>query len=224
MSTIAEVEVPASAFALSETLTDVPDAVFEPVKIVARDKSTAIPYLWALTDDRDALEAAFADDDSVGEFVCLEDMGGEYLYRMEWVYKIRALTQLLVEGESTILSARGRSDVWDFRILFPNRDSLSTTYEFCKSTDVELDVQNIYELDQTRNGRYGLTPGQYEILLLALDRGYYDIPRRIDIRGLADELEISHQAASERLRRGHQTFISNGLNWGRPSGTGLTSD
>lgn len=48
--------------------------------------------------------------------------------------------------------------------------------------------------------------------------GYYDIPRTIDMEGLAAEFGISYQSVSERLRRGHRNFIRSarvGVGWRR---------
>jgi|AntDeeMetagen285_2_1112576.scaffolds.fasta_scaffold07680_2 hypothetical protein len=214
MTTIAELELPAEEFALWETLDAMPTARFEIVKVVARDRDCAIPYLWAKCDDLPALEDALANDPSVEEVARLEELEGEALYRMEWTYQIRVLVHILVEEEGTVLNARGGEGRWHFRILFPTRDSLSTTHEFCENADYSIAVEQVYELDSARQGRFGLTEEQYETLTTALDLGFYEIPRGIDMEGLAAEFDISYQSVSERLRRGHRNFIRNGLGWG----------
>jgi predicted DNA binding protein len=45
--------------------------------------------------------------------------------------------------------------------------------------------------------------------LLAVRRGYYDIPRRTSMGELAAELGISDQAVSERLRRAIVALVRN---------------
>ncbi|WP_049902748.1 helix-turn-helix domain-containing protein [Halococcus agarilyticus] len=214
MTTIAELELPAEEFALWETLDAMPTARFEIVKVVARDRDCAIPYLWAKCDDLPALEDALANDPSVEEATRLEELEGEALYRMEWTYQIRVLVHILVEEEGTVLNARGGEGRWRFRVLFPTRDSLSTTHEFCENADYSITVEQVYELDSARQGRFGLTEEQYETLTTALDLGFYEIPREIDMESLAAEFDISYQSVSERLRRGHRNFIRNGLGWG----------
>lgn len=214
MTTIAELELPADEFALWETLDAVPETRFEVVRVVARDQNCAIPYLWVRSDDLPALEDALANDPSVEAATLLEELDGEYLFRMAWTYQIRILIHILVEEEATVLNARGGNDRWHFRILFPTRDSLSTTHEFCEEADFTIDLKRVYELDSTRHGRFGLTKSQYETLTTALELGYYDIPRGIDLEGLATEFDISYQSVSERLRRGHRNFIQNALGWG----------
>ncbi|MFC7008889.1 helix-turn-helix domain-containing protein [Halalkalicoccus salilacus] len=37
--------------------------------------------------------------------------------------------------------------------------------------------------------------------------GYYDVPRTVTLTELANKLDISHQALSERLRRAHANLI-----------------
>jgi hypothetical protein len=51
-------------------------------------------------------------------------------------------------------------------------------------------------------GRYGLTDSQHRVLELASRRGYFEIPRDVTLKELADEVGVSHQALSEQLRRG----------------------
>ncbi len=48
-------------------------------------------------------------------------------------------------------------------------------------------------------------------LIKAKEMGYYDVPRGISLSELADELGVSHQALSERLRRGHGRLIDRTL-------------
>ncbi len=51
-----------------------------------------------------------------------------------------------------------------------------------------------------RRGR-GLTPRQREILLRAIDEGYYDFPRRITLSELAERMGISKSYLSETLTK-----------------------
>lgn len=60
-------------------------------------------------------------------------------------------------------------------------------------------------------GEFGLTAERYEVLTAAAERGYFDVPRRLTMTELAEELDISQQALSERLRRGHGTLIDSAL-------------
>ena len=53
---------------------------------------------------------------------------------------------------------------------------------------------------------YGLSEPQREALMLAVRMGYYDIPRGCTTEDLANELGISDQAVTERLRRAIGTF------------------
>ncbi len=52
-----------------------------------------------------------------------------------------------------------------------------------------------------------LTPKQWEALELAYEAGYYDQPRSVDLETLADELEISKSAVSQRLRAAEGTIV-----------------
>ncbi|MDL5363305.1 helix-turn-helix domain-containing protein [Halalkalicoccus sp. NIPERK01] len=219
MATIAEMRIPANEFALSHTLDTLPDVNFEIERIVAHDPDHVMPYVWATEADTDELERALVDDPSVAEVELIAEPGEETLYQMEWIDSIEALVHILTEEDGTILAAEGRQDGWFMRILFPDRDALSQTYEFCEENDLSMDVQRIYNIDQGKQGRFGLTDEQEETIAAAYDHGYYDVPRDVSLSDFAEELDISHQALSERLRRGHKTLVENTVIVGRDGGT-----
>ena len=56
---------------------------------------------------------------------------------------------------------------------------------------------------------FGLTNEQREAIVLALKRGYFKIPREVQMQALADELDITQQAFSERLWRGLEKVLVN---------------
>jgi predicted DNA binding protein len=217
MSTIAEVTLPASEFALHATLEAVPNVQFEIERVVAHETDRVMPFVWANGEeaDREALNEALADDPTVENEVELAAFDEEWFYRMEWVADIRVVLHLLLEQEGTILNANGRNDEWHFRALFPDRESLSATYDFCKEEELTMAVESIYELDGEHRDEYGLTETQHETLITAVEDGYFDIPQEATLDDLAAELDISHQALSERLHRGHKTLIENALIVGR---------
>jgi predicted DNA binding protein len=54
-----------------------------------------------------------------------------------------------------------------------------------------------------------LTPKQERVLLVALEAGYYDFPRRINLKDLSEKLQISQSTLAEILRRAEKKIISN---------------
>ncbi|EFW91529.1 DNA binding domain-containing protein [Haladaptatus paucihalophilus DX253] len=214
MSTIAVVRVPASEFALEATLERVPGVSFEVERVVAPESERVMPYIWATADPDqfDALQAALEDDPTTEDVELLVDLDDEWLFRMTWIGKTQFVIHVLVDESGTIIDATGTDDEWQLRILFPSRDALGATYEYCEEHGIPLTIEQIYQLDQSpMRGKYGLTEEQYETLITALERGYYDIPRDISGTELAAELGISHQALSERLRRAYGNLLSNAL-------------
>lgn len=212
MSTIVEAELPADQFALQETLESVPGATFEVVRLAAHGSDRVMPFLWGAAEDLDELADAVEADSSTENVEILAELEEEYLFRMEWMAHIRVILYIVLEEEGTILDAYGKNGRWEFRILFPEHDSISTTHDFCEDYDIEMSFDRVYQLsDSMRRGQYGLTDDQYETITTAYESGYYDVPRDTHLTDLATDRDVSHQALSERLRRGHRTLIQNTL-------------
>jgi predicted DNA binding protein len=217
MATIVEINIPADEFALHETLTVIPDLEFEIQSIAARNSDRAIPFLWATTENADqaTLTETLTDDRTVENVIELAAFDDERFYQMEWIENVRIVLHVLLEHNATILDADGRNDEWHFRILFPRRESLSATFDYCETENLPVEFGNVYALDNENRDEYGLTETQHETLIAAVERGCYDIPQQMTLDDLADELDISHQALSQRLHRGHETLIKNALIVGR---------
>jgi predicted DNA binding protein len=55
--------------------------------------------------------------------------------------------------------------------------------------------------------RFGLSQEQREALVLALRRGYFETPSEVGLDELAEELDITRQALSNRIRRGNRNVL-----------------
>jgi predicted DNA binding protein len=210
MATIVKASVPADQFALAETITRLPSVQFDAVRLVVHEPDRVVPLLWACDADVDRLTRALEADSTTADVELVETLEDVALYRLAWTGEAHAVTSLLVGDRGAIVSAGNRRDRWTFRMLFPERSAVSATYDACERHEVDLDVQRIYQLSDSRLlGRFDLTDDQFETIQTALESGYYEVPRRATLEDLSAQLGVSHQALSERLRRGHRTLIEN---------------
>jgi predicted DNA binding protein len=210
MAIIVRTSVPTTEFALSETLDSAPGITFECERVV-ESEGNVMTLIWARGTDRGTLEAELERDRSVEHFELLDAFDEQYLYRMELIERIQLVLQILTDTTATVLDASGNSNHWTLRILYPQREELSQTGDFCDNHDLSFDIKRIRELSGTPAGRYNLTDEQFDALTAACEQGYFDVPREIELGDLSDELGISHQALSERLRRGHEMLIKETL-------------
>ncbi|WP_227352942.1 helix-turn-helix domain-containing protein [Haladaptatus salinisoli] len=214
MGVIAQVEIPAKEFALGTTLEKAPRVEFDIEQVVAHGTDHVFPFVWAIGDDLESLEDLLREDPDVNDSELLAELEDRRLYRMDWVAHIRLIVRIVIEEKTTILDAHGKDERWKLRILFPDHGALSRTREFCERNGIPFDVKAVYRLSEGKQRMFGLTQEQYEALVAATKRGYYDVPRAIDADSLAAELGITPQALSERLRRGQRTLNRNTLGIG----------
>ncbi|MFC3958455.1 helix-turn-helix domain-containing protein [Halovivax cerinus] len=220
MGTTAELVIPAHEFALARSLDRLPSLQVRIEPIVASDAASTMPHVQfrGEPDALDGLDTQLADDPTVDSANRLANSEDEHRYRIRWADSVVETVEHLTDREATILDARGSGAQWRLRVLVPERDALSETYDAATDAGITIDVARVHELELTERSRYGLTDAQYETLVTALASGYYEIPRDVDMEGLAKELEISHQALSERLRRAHRRLVTEALDVDNPAG------
>lgn len=211
MATIFEFEVPTEEFALHDTLAQLPDSDIEIERVVADNPDQITPYVWARAEDFDALEAAFDDDPTVESLRTLSEMTEERSYQMTWTGSIDRLIPLLTNHEGTITHAVGSVEGWRLRVLFPDHDALSEAHDDLREADFSLTIQAVYEEKDERHIQHGLTETQRDTLVAAFNRGFFEIPRENSLTDLSEQLELSHQALSERLRRATSSLVESTL-------------
>ncbi|WP_049902499.1 bacterio-opsin activator domain-containing protein [Halococcus agarilyticus] len=211
MSTIAEFSIPTAEFALSETLERRPDMVFEVDRVVAHDTSHVVPFVRATRGEFDELTEILEADSSVEEVELLAEVEDESYYRMVWTDRAQVIGYMVAEQEATVHEATASDGEWHLRVFFPERSGLAATSEYAQENEFTLNVTHIYGLENLEEAQHDLTQQQYNTLTAAIEIGYYDIPRETNAQEFADDLNISHQALSERLRRGHKNLITSSL-------------
>lgn len=207
MSLVAIVRIPAAEFALSRTLTTLPDSEFECERVVETGDGVVMPLLWTRGAEREQFEGAFDDDPTIDNWELFVDLDDKWLYQMDWVDQVQMLFYMLTNTGATVMDMHGLADEWMLRLLFPEDDDLNDTRQFCDEHDLTFEVVSTREMEREPNGRFGLTTEQIEALRAACTAGYFEIPRRATLEEVAEDLDISHQALSERLRRGHNALI-----------------
>lgn len=215
MTSVVRAAVPCDQFALSATLSAVPDVVVKCEEVVETGKETVMPLVWVRATDFEAFDDAVCDDPTVASATLLSEFDDQRLYRMEWVSHIQLILHMIAVNKAVVLNAITDNDHWVLRVLYPDREDVSEVVEFCESHELSLDVRSIHEMDTEPAGRYGLTNEQYRALSLAHEQGYYEVPREASLGDLADELGVSHQALSERLRRGIDALVTDTIAYDR---------
>ncbi|MFC6717358.1 helix-turn-helix domain-containing protein [Natrialbaceae archaeon GCM10025810] len=208
MSILAEFEAAASDLVLGPTLEAVPSLAVEIERQYALDPDRPVAFCWVTCADVDRLERALGHDPTVAGFELLERRGRRRLYRIQRSDSnvIGAYRRWMAVG-GELLRCRGSDARWEFEMRFPDRDSFTSYHEFLERRGVALDLCRLSDGGRSRGADDVLTEAQREALVLAYEEGFFDVPRETTLSEIAELLDISDQAVSERLRRGQTRLI-----------------
>lgn len=208
MSVIATFTVSAADFVLGTTISDSSEASIRLDRVVPLE-GTCIPYLWASDEAVAALEGNLQDEADIESFRIVDSRDGESLIRVEWAEELDGLLQVMDSNGATILEGSGQGNAWRLQVRFDDHDCLSEFFQRCSDHGVDLELEALY--DPGEHGPLQVEPRlsetQRETLELALSEGYFDVPRRINLGELAERLDVSDSAVSQRLRRGVQAVL-----------------
>lgn len=207
MVAILEVDVAASDTALAETFASLPEVRFELEKIVAGQSDRTWPYVWILGPSRTEIAEALRSDPTVSDFIYLTGDENAFLYDINVTEKAQELVETIQEANGTVLSAVGTDGSWSLDLRFGTREVASQAYDQLNESGMSPTINRIVEFPGDRGRKSGLTEEQREAFAYALEFGYFKVPRKISLEELAAEVDISHQAMSERIRRGCETLI-----------------
>lgn len=212
MSVVIEFTLATEEFAFGSTLATVEEMDIE-LEAIVPTGGRVVPYFWATGEDFEAFERHVLSDPDIGSITQLDQIDDTALYRGEWSHEVDGLLTGLVETEAVVLEVMTTKEGWHFRARFLNHDLLGEFYNFCTERDIPIHVERVYTLTEaSRAGRiFELTPEQREAIVLAVQYGYFKVPRETTLTEIADELAISQQAASKRVRRGADKVLRGAL-------------
>lgn len=216
MSVVADVAVPTSSAAFQAALDGPPETFVEIERVVAHPDGTLTPYFW-VHGDVETFESAVDEDESIEGTTRLDAYDESALYRADWPGRVATVAHAAVETGGTVIGATGRSSGWELQLRFEHAEELSSFSQYCGTEGVEFEVQRVRQLSESgQSGAFGVTSKQREALLVAHEAGFYEIPRDATTTTVADTLDISQQALSRRLRRGHGNLVEALLAAGTP--------
>lgn len=209
MSVTLEFTVEEEQFTLGRVASGVPPTRIELERVVPTRKRV-MPFLWVEGADFDVFEEGVASHPAVAEIVALDRVDDSVLYRLEWRGEEDDLIQGINDTEATVLDAHTNAGSWVFRLRFLDHDKLSRFYNYCTDREIRIHIDRTYTTTGRRGSGYRLhlSQEQREALLLGLRRGYFDTPSEVTTAELAEELGISQQAVSDRIRRGTKDVLS----------------
>lgn len=202
MSVVVEFSLPSDDFALGSALASDADVEIA-LEAVVPTCGERVPLVWVNGGDLAAFERAARAAEPVSGLTRLDRVGADALYRVEWSSTTNELLAGLADHGAVVLEAT-RLRRWRFRVRFHDHDLLREFHSYCRGNGLDVTVTRVAVLEHSTGAgsRFDLTPEQREALLLAVRGGYFEVPRRTDLSAIADELGISQQATSNRIRRG----------------------
>ena len=211
MSVVAELTIHSEAFLLGRLLDEFPNFSVE-IERVVPSSGRVMPYIWGHGSDLDDFEAAIRENPHVKTLTVLDRLENSALYKTEWEDPAAEFISGIANTDATILSAHS-DDEWKFEIRFEDHAGLARFAEYCDTNDIDYRLNRVFSLSEAdeHGNHYGLTAGQSEALELAFEQGYFKIPREVTLAELADELGVSVQAVSERLRRAIENVVTTAL-------------
>lgn len=210
--------------AIAETLADYPGARIRSLSLHATKESLwRVDHATGSEDALDALEDSFLTADYYADCLATEQCGAtqttEVLQDSEetlvlYSYWERtptcesiphtALTHL---GEGTLFETRHEKRKYTWRIIHSKSgdvraffDDIEAAVEEC----AEIDIERLTEMQsppRTNNSGEDLPKEQADALRAAVEHGYYETPRELDVGELADKLDVPRSTLTYRLRR-----------------------
>lgn len=194
---------------LAETETRIDLTQFIPIE------DDFIPYFWKERDgDSQVFEQRVREHPAVRTLENLDGRVEAALYRINWTDEVDGFLDALREHDVLVERATtNHGERWLFRLRAFDQTELSSFQSACYQEDIDIDIQRMVPNPDsdgmTSQALVGVTGRQREALDLALEHGYFEIPRENNATELAEMLGISRPAFARRLRRAEQSIFSN---------------
>ncbi|WP_254535785.1 helix-turn-helix domain-containing protein [Halomarina litorea] len=203
--TLAELRLPADRVALGAAFRREPALTCRIERVAAGRPDRPFTFAWLGGTDRQGIEEALAADPSVELRRMLAERDGQWLAHLAFDESVALVAAVVTGASGVVCAALAREGAWRLHLRFPSRDDVGATVSHLDRFGFEADLTHIREAGETDDLR--LTEKQRETIEAAYRQGYFEVPRRVSLGELAEDLDVSHQALSERLRRAQQALM-----------------
>ena len=225
MGLIAEFRLAGEDLALVDVAAGVPAATVEFESVQAAPSGPPEFVVRTVGADRAAVEAAFADADSVTDHSLVVADGDTRRYQCRPTGGPPEGLETLANNKSVPDRVTVTPDGWTERRWFADREEFDAFRDFCRANDFAFRLDRLVEVDgddaddAAEPGAFGAADGdpsrppgmtepQHEALVVAHEMGYFDVPRTASTAAVADELGVAPASCSERLRRAQSHLVA----------------
>lgn len=207
---VAEAHLDHERLLLRPTLRRLGDVTVVPGNRARRD-GREYQFVSIETDSVTELDSALATDPTVTNPMLVERHADRLVYRVELTDEVITLDGAIADHGGRIREATGTATAWILKLRLPSRESLVSFNDECKHQDISVRVTQLRSAEGDAPTLLGLTDKQQELLTVAYEEGYFDVPRGISQDELAAKLGVSKSAISQRLRRAMTELCASSL-------------
>ncbi|MEY7851011.1 helix-turn-helix domain-containing protein [Natrarchaeobius sp. A-rgal3] len=207
MGFIAEVRLAHDELVLVPTMKRQPDVALRHEYETVCD-GNRVQFVSAFGDPDGRLEETMRDDPTVSDPTRVVAFGQREIYRFTVETGLEVVPGRCVEYGLFVFAVTSDRSGWTVRVHLPDRDALTAIRRWYRDRDVSFRVMQLCESAAPDDGTYFLTDNQREILLLAYEGGYFDVPRGTTQDDLAEHLDVTDSAVSQQLRRAISRLIA----------------
>ncbi|SEP72546.1 helix-turn-helix domain-containing protein [Natrinema salaciae] len=186
---------------LQPTLRNAPDVSVEPDYWTTVEPDRTFVFLTVQGTAFEGFETALETDPTVTDPVLVDRYPDRRVYRVTLTDRATTFVAETARVGGRLLELSAARDGWLVQLRFPDRERLVAFNDVCRERDISVTVDHLRISDDDDDGVVALTDKQQELLAVAHEEGYFDVPRGISQDELADRLDVSKSAVSQRLRR-----------------------
>lgn len=164
-------------------------------------------YVTVSGDEFERFESALSTDNTVFSPTLVDRSAGRRVYAVEPQRESIVLSTVF-STDAYLVEMRSGNAGWILRMRVPSRATLSALRDRMRDEDVTFEVRRILDVDSAADeSEDTLTGRQRDVLLTAFHAGYYEVPRECTQSELAEGLDVSTAAVSQRVRRATKRLL-----------------
>lgn len=215
MSSItAEIRVEHPDLALTETIVHDPTATVKPISEAGTDPESGNYLFTVRSSDFDDFDAGLRSDPTIADFDRVIQTQNEAIYRFQYTGQAKLFSPIISTSGGVALKIENDGIAWIITVWMPSRDKLASLWDFASEHGIDIELLRVNEYASPGDTELALTDSQREALLVALNAGYFEEPRKANLGDVAAELGISQPAAGGLLRRGIKRLLLSTLDVG----------